>query len=334
MNIRTKWHRARELLEAGQVWMTAEKGKMAKTWDEVRLDMSRLSRFFELCESLPKFVIDNATVGLVTTKDAGLSLLAMKQADALRLPFPAMVVEIVHSPRFTTIVILADRQSGENDKPFREAPDKSWQPPVERYPFYGVPFAIQKDDGGEYLVCGYSMSYCGLTEAPSKSDPEKLGPWLATESAGVYWLPNDTNDRDLEKLISSQVDKDVRYTANALYTALLLLMTQGMEREVVEATKLNKHRVASGKPPIPRHTYIHIGKVYRSATGDRSDDYDPRRSPIPHWRRGHNVTYGTGPAHKGGKVVRYIPPRIVALKKDTVYTEDELPKMPTYRVTQ
>ena len=48
----------------------------------------------------------------------------------------------------------------------------------------------------------------------------------------------------------------------ALVFALVSTHLQGMEREVITPTRLNKRRAASGKPPVPSHTYLRVGTVY------------------------------------------------------------------------
>ncbi len=91
-----------------------------------------------------------------------------------------------------------------------------------------------------------------------------------------------------------------------------MMSTAGVKKEVIEAPeKLNKKRAESNKPPIPRHTYIRIGHVYRSDKGNETDEYIPRKSPRPHWRRGHlkMVHYGPGRASVRQK---YIQPKLVA----------------------
>src|SRR5204862_4896821 len=50
----------------------------------------------------------------------------------------------------------------------------------------------------------------------------------------------------------------------AVGIALLMLNIQGIDKEVLEPVRLNRTRIASGKPAVPRHTLMQIEHVYAS----------------------------------------------------------------------
>jgi hypothetical protein len=97
-------------------------------------------------------------------------------------------------------------------------------------------------------------------------------------------------------------------SAMALGVCLLMLNIQGVEKTVLEPSKLNKHRVASGKPGIPNHTVLRIGHVY-DRNGERLGYGAGRQMPV-HMRAGHARRQHHGPGNTLVKFV-YIPPVLV-----------------------
>lgn len=98
--------------------------------------------------------------------------------------------------------------------------------------------------------------------------------------------------------------------AVGLATAIGLLMSnvRGIEKEVIVPEALNKARVKSGKPSIPRFSIVRIGTVYdregKAITGEQA-----RRMPV-HMRAGHarNQFYGEG---RSERRLIYIAPTLV-----------------------
>lgn len=122
--------------------------------------------------------------------------------------------------------------------------------------------------------------------------------------------------------------KDSSVLWQALSSALL--NTEGVKREVIDCAKLNRTRGGnSGKPKVPTHTYISIGRVYRSSDGNESDEYT-ERSFTPRWRRGYlqPVRFGKGWSQRR---LDYVPPRWVSAKDNP--TEASGP-FKEYRVNQ
>jgi hypothetical protein len=102
--------------------------------------------------------------------------------------------------------------------------------------------------------------------------------------------------------------------AIAIGVALLMLNTKGIEKQVVECSKLNKHRVRSGKTAIPKHSVLHIGMIYRrDGTGERFQRAGHHKRM--HLRAGHTRRQHYGPQNQDVKIV-YVPPVIVNFKPD------------------
>ena len=96
--------------------------------------------------------------------------------------------------------------------------------------------------------------------------------------------------------------------AFALMIALLMLNIQGIEKEVIEPSRLNKSRRGQGKPQIPRHTLLHIGTVVNSQ-GEHVRFGEGRHMPV-HLRAGHTRHQAYGPGMTERKLI-YIPPVLV-----------------------
>lgn len=101
-----------------------------------------------------------------------------------------------------------------------------------------------------------------------------------------------------------------------LMTCLMMLSTNGIERETIHAdAKLQKSRARSGKPPIPSYDRVD-SKPYvtammlrgRPRAGDNAGG--THASPVPHIRRGHLRTYASG-------VQSFIRDTLVNVTEDT-----------------
>lgn len=297
--IKTKWHKIIPLIDADQVWLSSAPSGKSMHWSELKPRPELLRGVVRLMSKLPKFVIDDELMDLVRTEDFQRSILDMQKAGVLRLPYPALTVEF-KKPYGTALVMIRDNA-------FKDR--LSWEADVSEdnsafwsRPFYGIPLRIETDKNGEYLVISPGVVSINVTD--NGGDP-----WLEMVAQGHDILEASPA---LSKLIKDVYQKDGALIWHALAAAFLVLRTNGVKQEVVECSKINRKRVGSNKEPIPRHTIVSIGKVYRSNSGSASDAYT-RRSPRPHWRCGHlkHVHFGV----KGEHVRQvYINPRIVALK--------------------
>ncbi len=104
--------------------------------------------------------------------------------------------------------------------------------------------------------------------------------------------------------------------ATALNLALLMLNTKGIEKQVITvAESLNKKRKAHGKLPIPTHSVVHVGTIYRrDGTAIKHEGHGGWHMPM-HWRCGYTRVQHFGTNREETKMV-YIPPCIVNFKPE------------------
>jgi hypothetical protein len=93
--------------------------------------------------------------------------------------------------------------------------------------------------------------------------------------------------------IGATPDGELASVMDAVFTCRMALITRGVRTDVVGGPgKLNKHRLASGKVPIPGHITVDAAR-YTTAIRETHDreragtPHDGRSSPRPHLRRGH-----------------------------------------------
>lgn len=316
--IRTRWHKIVPLIEADEVYLTSAKNDTARHWSDFGGNKKLLMGLVNSLAKLPKFVIDEELLSLTEDNGFQLSLLDMQRADVLRLPFPAMTVEFDLKHGTRAIVLLRDNKSMER---------MPWEYPGDERnrlffgkPFYGIALRIERDNQGEYLVLSPGILAIQI------EDRDGI-PWLGLTTQGHEILQHSL---ELNNLIGETFHKEGSVLWKALAGALLLMQTDGIKREVIECTRINKKRSASNKEPIPRHIVLSIGKVYRSDSSNVADDYIPHRSPRPHWRRGYNQPVRYGPRKNADAPQRiklkYIEPKLVARKEIDLGTTSLLPQ--------
>lgn len=292
MNIRTKWHVLKELLKQGEVYSPAPRGEKALAWDDIGWDIGHILVAISEADSMPKFVFDLSLMELITDKEFRLSLLDMKKAGVLKLPYKDIVVEFPASGKgsiYHRIVILSEASE------------------IYANDVMGMSFTLNRDEHGDYLTVAGSVSGLTITEGVDKDA------WLRIEGHVAKWVPSKSPVND--DLIKKTYEKDSSNVAIAWYLVALVMSTKGVQKDVINPEKLNKQRVKSGKPSVPTHTYLRIGHVYQR--DGSSVKYDERKSPRPHWRRGHirNVRHGAG--RKETRPV-WIEPMLVAFQGDEV----------------
>lgn len=155
--IRTKWHKILSLIEAGEVYLTsaAIQGQSAQHWSDFGPNSTLAKQFVARLAELPKFVIADQLLPLTGQENFQQSLLDMKDAGVLHLPYPAMIVEFkIKKTGDHAIVLLRDN---------RARGQFSWEPDtmntedlnaedLRNQDFYGIVFRVANDDDGEYLV--------------------------------------------------------------------------------------------------------------------------------------------------------------------------------------
>jgi hypothetical protein len=304
-HVRTKWHHLRKLVLDDEVYITAPQGGRANHWSFLHPNVPAFGYLLTEFGKLPRFVVDSDVLELVMRDKYQQSLLDMKRAGVMRLPFPAMMIEFQYGTGHHIVML---RDLGDDTS-------QAWEMGIDKeklgslgheHPFYGIVMRVEKDEHGEYVVLG--PSHIGIDVEQREGEPYiGLGGFGLAIFECAHKLLNET--------VEKTWTKDGGSIFRALAAAMLVMHTEGVKREVVECDKINRARIKSHKPIIPRHVVLSIGKVYRSRDADaRPEDYDKRRSPIPHWRRGHlrNVRYGEGREKVRPK---YIPPRLVAFKE-------------------
>lgn len=319
--VRSKIHRAMELVAADEVFLPAtsefqifahDDSYRAQHWDKYKPDKQYLKDWLITISHLPCFVIDDSLRKMLVGRSDSInrSLLELKEAGLLALPFEQQVIEFDYVTRngstVRPIVAMTDLHVA-RERILSQTPDPSMREIIadEKFDCAAELVIVEKDQHGEYLVWVPLVMFMGVVRG------ENDEPWIRT----VSWRLDGAfaNDKEVEALVKQIKRRFFHTVFHALVSASLLYYTQGIEKEVVDCERLNKARKKKGAPDIPAHTYIYIGRVYRSAKSDdsASERFDVRKSPIPHWRRAHvrSVRYGQG--RKQVKFVR-IEARMVA----------------------
>lgn len=165
-----------------------------------------------------------------------------------------------------------------------------------------------------------SRYFCLLTE----KDDKTITSGTARLSRDHHELIIGTDDYEIELLQEGmvlhnmQAEKDASGWASvvALSIALLMLNTQGIEKEVIHTDRINKRRAAhnDGRPPIPRHTVVRIGTIYDRSGKAHSVGGSGRHMPV-HLRAGHVRHQHFGKGNEEVKLI-YIPPCIVNYREE------------------
>lgn len=318
--IRTKWHRIIPLIDAGETYFTAPPDGKATFWQDVAgVNALQVRPFIEYVSAMvPKMVMDPSLIALVNKEECAKSIIDMKKAGVMRLPYPTMVVEIP-CPDWSSSYICFIRDL-RHDSPLEyESSDFMDHEATKQFDFYGMVMHVNRDAEGDYFVMSPALFYMGIED---RNGEPFIG--VSAETSGLF-----PNSKRLGDLVEATYMKDMAVMYYGVFSAALLMRSFGVTHEVIECERLNKKRALSSKEPIPQHTYIRIGRIYKATEGNASEEYEARRSPIPHWRRGHlrHVRYGAGREKLKEK---FIEGRIVALRPG----DPEPDKPPEYRVVR
>lgn len=216
---------------------------------------------------IPNFVIDKELKqffqkmpGKDNTSVIQESTLAMFKAGVAKLPYPELMIEL-------------------------------WGSDNARF-FFGI---SETEKFGEYKVIGmeYWCKYpdqrdtknynqpC-LVDAPIKIEfqfSQNTGPGGEPE-----WL---TKFSDIAEFKDERMNAAISHAIAAINVALIMSHMGELDREVIDPTKLNKHRERSGKVSINTHIIVRIGHVYDHA-GRKIKITDANRRSMPiHMRAGH-----------------------------------------------
>lgn len=120
------------------------------------------------------------------------------------------------------------------------------------------------------------------------------------------------HDKAMKEVVSGGVQVGV-------LVALLMLNTKGVDKQIIQCEALNQQRTKKGKTTIPKHTVVHIGKIYRrdgSAIERPEGEHGGWKMPM-HLRAGYARRQHFGKGREDVKMV-YIPPCIVNFVPDEV----------------
>lgn len=335
--IRTYWHKMRAVIKRGDVYTSApmtdhqhallsneaymaqikRTENLAQKANRYELDHKKLGKFLDLFEQSPYFVIGNDLVPFATKPECHISMVEMKEAGCLRMPYPVSVVEMENLNRQGTttryFILLRDLQDPSVADPMEFQNDT--RPDIPAL-FWAMSVRLERDEEGDYVVISPGMFGFNIE---MRNDE----PWLAIKHTESPLFNEALLEKD--KLVDRTYKRDSKNCFIGLSALLLVANTEGVAKQVIETHKLNRKRKASGGTYIPRHTYIHIGRVYHNADSNSSDDYVPRKSPIPHWRRGHSKHIAYGPKRSERRII-WINAKLVAVG-------DSDRPAPTYKVS-
>src|SRR5215472_586166 len=250
--IHTKWHKMWPLIDARQVYTTAgPKGiPYSESVEKFGFDFNKFEGLLLTSESLPRFAVDSELIRIAAKTEFQQSLLDLKKMGMLRFPFPQLVVEFTtkypNSNKTSHAIILLREPIGEE----RES----------GFDFAGYRMSIDSDKDGQYLVVGTSYVGIGFHEGAEDGCMLKMH---AVETELFKSLPGS--------LIEQTFPKDATYLFYAASAIMLLMGTAGVEKKVIETDRINRSRAKSGKPTIPKHTYLYIARIYKSEKSDASD---------------------------------------------------------------
>lgn len=264
--------------------MAALNGTMAVEFEDSR-------KFFR---TAAHYVVSASLSELMHREDAQKSIQAVHEAGIVALPYETMLVEFEHMHGFREFVLLS--QHGQKIR-------------------------------GEYAFLMQNTGEGKFDQKVSKSYGIKVG-----EQYGVV-LP-ETIDVEVQKegylvTISSPNDPDdglrsalIAATTFAMNVSFLCLNMQGVEKEVIDCAPLNKKRQAANRPPIPRHTSLYIGRVWRRDGSSVQYNEGQRRTVRIHMRAAHTRTQRYGKGRTESKLI-LIPACLV-----NFHPGDEMPDLP------
>lgn len=238
-------------------------------------------------------------------------------------------------------------------KMVKDAVAQKYQTAAKYYIDADVVDLIQREDGFKSIQAMVEAGICKLPFSPivmEFSATENFRWFILLEERGkeefgfdvmcqcVYLhIPSNTtmySTRDAELFMDGvgfavnnvSNKQDAHAAVAAVSMCLLLLNTKGIEKEIIYPEKLNKSRVKSGKPSIPKVTTLRIGTVYdregrKVALGSSGKMRVHMRSAYA--RRQHH-----GPNNSLVKMV-YIPPCLVNYHPEL---GDQIPELPEKRI--
>lgn len=214
---------------------------------------------------LPHFTFERGLANDLDRIAMTKSMAALKEAGVMRLPYPEMFMELWGgTPDWRLFMGVRE---GATVGTFQTVAVEWWHDTKERkqyiYPMFRADFE--------------------WNDKPAESSEAILGLDGEEHPADDFTQPWGFNvsydDHARRKLTVSM--------GFALMIAVMMVNISGLERETVDAGKLNKHRLANGKRPIPTHTVVRIGHVYNASGQKVAVNHGTRGSMSIHMRAAH-----------------------------------------------
>ena len=255
--IKTKWHVFKQCFLDRQLLYPAPKGGKGQYCDEFGMSNEAFVHFIEGCDRLPKFVFSETLATAFKDEKQVRSLIDLKNAGLLKLPYPAMLVE---SPHFMN---PAQRGTGNSIVMLFDPNIEEGGYTESEYDVGGVLMSTHKDADGEYACVAPCISVLSIHEGVDEPD-------LKLSAIPTDWYTR--HDMEGQHYMGSVFQRCAEGVGMAWFFTMLVMQTRGVEPEVIETVRLNKSRKASGKISVPHHTFIKIGHVYnKDGTKSRFD---------------------------------------------------------------
>lgn len=285
-NIKTQWHHIVDKIIKGEAvfFLEAMTVDTFKDWEHHQV-ASMAQGVWASAKDDPIYYFDSDVIRLIDQEKANKIMPHIINNPAMyRLPFERIIIEYEERAKVTkeqvamidpkiadamlaniyqekvrmAIIIWESKDS--SDYPFTASIARRYRPvnsnkyEVQVSPcFYRIKFAINKDGDSSISVLH------------------------------KRWAPKDMNHKS--EMEHMELDRDEIHIG--VLAVLLMLHTKGIAVDKEERPeRLNKSRVAAGKPSIPEHRIVRIGHVY-DRKGEKKDYNSSCKSMPVHWRSGH-----------------------------------------------
>lgn len=272
-NIMTRWHRCQEALDAGRVVLKTGQSTKAEDIYKGTAAYLEIANLFDIVDGLPKYYVEPSLMEICGRPDVTKSLEAMHEAGIARLPLPDVLVEVEGTTKqgigaVRNFIILHERQN------------KELQPTEEMYhPFRAVIFRLLTLNGEDTLIFSPGTYWLAFdTQADVEGIPG------GEKGFGVHYMsgpaPYVEPGPRARQMIEDIGFQDFLPCKDAFEAMIVLLNTRGVQKEVIEPTRLNARRHKARKHPIPRHTIIRVAHTYSR---------DGTRRETPGWKQQFHI---------------------------------------------
>lgn len=270
-DIRTRWHRAVEAVEAGQVSIKIAKGKNPYPLLKGSQEYQDLLGLFAIIDEVPKYYIEPSLMEIMERKDVVLSLQAMFEANITALPYPVVLVEVDGSAalpgvRVRNFVVLSERPESVQRMPYEEV----------NHPFRANLFRLAESGGVDTVQLSPATLWLAfIPDADDHDGGKGFGTHYMTSAAP--YVPPSLN---AAQAIQETNMRDFHVCREALDAMIVLLNTRGINKELVEPKRLNRARAKQRKRAVPSHTVLRVAHVY---------SHDGKRKEVPGWSQRFHI---------------------------------------------